>query len=127
MPLELVEHTVWWLIIGIGLAGYHLLFPRWVAWVFTLEGVVAGGLIYGLHLAFDDPTCWLGRYAWFGHARDLHRVHHRVSSTAHFSCSKNYAIGGFGLQGHLIDRLMGTFQPLPTQRPYLRQPEAGEP
>jgi len=118
LPIACAEHGLWLGVVGGVLGAYALLLPPGVAAVFVGEGVLWGSLTYLLHAAFDQPAPWLGRYDWFHTARDLHRLHHQCSSADTFAHSKNYSFGGFGLHGHLADRLLGTFQPLP--RPYPR-------
>ncbi len=108
--LACFEHFLWLGLISIFFALYSVFFAQWIALLLIIEGLLGVVAIYYLHLEYENPRSWLQNYTWFHRSRKLHQLHHQYSRENHFSKSKNYSFGGFGLRGHWADCLMGTFQ-----------------
>ena len=107
-------HAQWLgMVILIALLYCRFLAP-WMAATLIADGVLLSAFLYYTHAEYDNPRSWLLRFEWFRRGRALHGIHHgRFES---FNASRNYAFGG-PLTGFLMDRLLGTYQGLPSRRP----------
>lgn len=89
----------------IGVAFVLGVFPLPYAIVIIVEAALLAWPLTRLHETFHEQDHWLNRYATYREAKALHLLHHRKAQR------------NFGFWFHGLDRLFGTFEPLPPSEP----------
>jgi len=105
----IIEHSTSALLWSIYMLACYLLLCQWMALTFIVVTIVGSTITYYLHFEYVNSKSWLNKYYWFQRDRKLHQIHHSYLGDQ-FSASKNYSFGG--VMGHIIDRLVGTFEPV---------------
>lgn len=114
----IIEHGTSVLFLCAYCLGCYLLLCNWLALTFIVLTIVNTTITYYLHSQYAISTSWLNRYNWFNRDRKLHQIHHTYLGE-HFTDSKNYSFGG--LMGFVIDRLVGTFEPVKSANNLLQE------